>query len=165
MTSCLVCGKPSCLLLFILLSLWDQPVDMVERADWLDDGSLLAKFFTFAGYGPVSGGAPPTCRPPVTQAPASNGPTPTVLSQRQWPSTATTAAIVHPSSSMHTAKAHSHHSSHIWSTAAPCSLNIPLATQHHSITIPMGWAGHQCPPDSGPPVYQQRWKVWCENMI
>jgi U1 small nuclear ribonucleoprotein C len=29
-----------------------------------------------SGYGPVSGGAPPTCRPPVTQAPASNGPTP-----------------------------------------------------------------------------------------
>jgi hypothetical protein len=49
---------------------------MVERADWLDDGSLPAKFFTFAAYGPVSGGAPPTCRPPVTQAPASNGPTP-----------------------------------------------------------------------------------------
>ncbi|CAM6053790.1 unnamed protein product [Sphagnum tenellum] len=30
-----------------------------------------------SGYGgPVSGGAPPTCRPPVTQAPASSGPTP-----------------------------------------------------------------------------------------
>jgi hypothetical protein len=32
--------------------------------------------------------------------------------------------------------------------AAPCSLNTLIAAPHHSITIPMGQAGHQCPLDS-----------------
>jgi len=46
------------------------------------------------------------------------------------------AAIVHPNSS------------HIQPVAAPCSLNILLATTYHSTSIPMGQAGHQCPLDS-----------------
>jgi hypothetical protein len=76
------------------------------------------------------------------------------------------AAIVHLNSSMQTATAHYHHSSHIQPVAALCSLNILLATPYHSNSIPMGQAGHQCPLDSmGHLCISRDEKSECENLM
>jgi hypothetical protein len=150
--------SPHISFLFIL-SLWGLLVYMVEWADWLDDRSLPAKIFIFAGYGPVSGGAPPTCRPPVTQAPASNGPTPQYYPNGNGPA--------QPQQQQYSSS-NSAPQQQPYSTSS--STVQPQYTTSNTISQHQYSNGPSRPPMSsgfnGPPVYQQRWKVlsvkiWC----
>ncbi len=148
-----------------ILSLWSLPVYMVEWADWLDDRSLQAKIFTFAGYGPVSGGAPPTYRPSVTQSPASNGPTPQYYPNGNGPAQPQQQQYSSSNSAPRQQYANSNSTLPPQQPYSTSSSTVqPQYTTSNTISQQQYSNGPSRPPMSsgfnGPPVYQQRWKVW-----
>ncbi len=161
--------SPHISFLFIL-SLWGLLVYIVEWADWLDDRSLQAKIFTFAGYGPVSGGAPPTYRPSVTQTPASNGPTPQYYPNGNGPAQPQQQQYASSNSAPQQQYANSNSTLPPQQPYSTSSSTVqPQYTTSNTISQHQYSNGPSRPPMSsgfnGPPVYQQRWKVFeCENL-
>jgi U1 small nuclear ribonucleoprotein C len=114
-----------------------------------------------SGYGPVSGGAPPTYRPSVTQTPASNGPTPQYYPNGNGPAQPQQQQYASSNSAPQQQYANSNSTLPPQQPYSTSSSTVqPQYTTSNTISQHQYSNGPSRPPMSsgfnGPPVYQQR---------